>query len=107
MSSEPIEAGFARPPALSPQQEDEFRYLNQEEGFGLGQGLVIGTPNTISRQSTRASRTCGRNSHPDVNELARIHTKEGYRIVEFDKGTGEDPREWSAGSKWCVVSMPF
>ena len=102
MSSEPIEAGFARPPALTTQQDEEFRVLNQEEGFGLGKGLIVGTPTTISRQSTHVSRRDGL-SNPTVNDLARIHTKEGYRIVEFDKGTGEDPREWSHPRKWCVV----
>lgn len=37
-----------------------------------------------------------------VHDLETIREKEGYHIVSFTKGTGEDPREWSKGKKWYV-----
>jgi hypothetical protein len=97
MPSEPIEAEFIRPPALSPEQEEEFRNLELEN---LGSQL--------SRQVTQGSTTHA--GSPSVNtanihELEQVLTKEGYQIIGFDKGTGEDPREWSNGKKWSVVAF--
>ncbi|PPQ69265.1 hypothetical protein CVT24_000071 [Panaeolus cyanescens] len=93
MPSEPIEAAIAYPPILSEEQEEDFRTLDAE--------------NTISRRSTHGSATyTGGHSPrrvPTVHDLEELHTKEGYIIVKFEKGKGEDPREWSNGKKWYIT----
>ncbi|KAF9043853.1 MFS general substrate transporter [Hymenopellis radicata] len=73
MPSEPLEAEFASPPALSKDQEDEFRQLDMEGPLAT------------------------------LAELERAFTKEGIHIVTFEKGKGEDPREWAKGKKWYVT----
>jgi hypothetical protein len=83
MPSEPLEAEFAFPPALSQAQEDEFRNLELE--------------GPLSRLSTKHTTA--------VASLADIETDyklKGVHIVSFEPGTGEDPREWSTRKKWYV-----
>jgi len=83
MASEPVEAEFAHPPALTREQEDEYRELAQE--------------GPLSRSATII--------HPfsqTLDDLKHAYTRQGYKVVEFEKGSGEDPREWSKGKKWCV-----
>lgn len=87
MPSEPLEAEFAFPPALSRAQEDEFRALELEG------------PLPLSPHSTRPSTIVG---SPNVHDLEQKFKDQGIRLVTFEKGTGEDPREWSYGKKWCV-----
>lgn len=88
MPSEPIEAEFAFPAALSPAQEEEYRQLEQE--------------GPLSRSITVTS------SHaPTIRDEVAHFKQDGYKIVEFDKGAGEDPREWSKGQKWYVSSRFF
>jgi len=89
MPSEPIEAELVFPPALTREQEDQLRELEIE-------GLIV-----IERPSTRHSHF---SSPPTINQLEQTYTKEGFHIVKFDKGTGEDPREWSRFQKWYVYA---
>ncbi|KAF8910195.1 MFS polyamine transporter [Gymnopilus junonius] len=99
MSSEPIEAEFARPPVLSREQEERFRTLEVERlpsVLSRPPTHVPGTPDT----ATAYDRT------PTIGTVAELTDelkREGYKIVEFEKGAGEDPREWSNGKKWYIT----
>ncbi|KAF9463757.1 MFS polyamine transporter [Collybia nuda] len=84
MPSEPLEAEFACPPALSRAQEDEFRNLERE--------------GPLSRQSTRHSTAVA-----SIADIEDEYKHRGVRVVTFDQGTGEDPREWSKGKKWYIT----
>lgn len=88
MPSEPIEAEFAFPPALTQAQDDEFRNLELE--------------GPLFRSSTRHSTAVA-----SIADIEAEYTRKGVHIVTFDKGTGEDPREWSSGKKWCVFCAQF
>ncbi|KAK7047320.1 hypothetical protein VNI00_006551 [Paramarasmius palmivorus] len=88
MPSEPLEAEFARPPALSSEQEEELRVLGQEHG-----ALQLSHAHELSRRSTE---------HTLAN-LERSYTRQGIHVVEFEKGKREDPREWSRWRKWYVT----
>ncbi|KAF8996141.1 major facilitator superfamily domain-containing protein [Cyathus striatus] len=77
MPSEPVEAILAYPPILTPEQEEQFRTLEQEGG-------------PLSRHTT-------------LHELEQTYTRTGYHVVTFDKGKGEDPREWSKFQKWYIT----
>ncbi|KIM36325.1 hypothetical protein M413DRAFT_20550 [Hebeloma cylindrosporum] len=92
MPSEPIEAEFIRPPALSLEQEEELRNLEIEN-----------LRSQLSTQGTTAFADSPSVHTANIHELEQARTKEGYQIVEFDKGTGEDPREWGNGKKWYVT----
>ncbi|PPR07179.1 hypothetical protein CVT26_012609 [Gymnopilus dilepis] len=99
MPSEPIEAEFARPPALSREQEEQFRTLEVERLPSLlsrPPTHVPGTPDSVTAYE-------GTPTICTVDDLTNELKREGYRIVEFEKGTGEDPREWSKGKKWYVT----
>ncbi|KAE9411519.1 MFS polyamine transporter [Gymnopus androsaceus JB14] len=85
MPSEPIEAEFATPPALSQAQEEEFRQLELEG------------PLHVSRLPTSAENITS------IQELERKLTRDGFHIVGFEKGQQEDPREWSRGRKWYIT----
>lgn len=74
MPSEPLEAEFAVPPALSTAQEDALRQFEKE------------------------SPLSGTSAAGSVAEIALSH--EGIHIVTFEEGKREDPREWSHGKKW-------
>ncbi|KAF9554045.1 MFS polyamine transporter [Agrocybe pediades] len=99
MASEPIEAAFARPPALSRETEENFRTLEQEN-----LRLAPSISRRTSRGSTHEPTLAGTPPNPTINELVKIRTNEGYKLVTFDKGTGEDPREWSFGKKWYITA---
>ncbi|KIJ54461.1 hypothetical protein M422DRAFT_73490 [Sphaerobolus stellatus SS14] len=88
MPSEPIETAFVYPPALSPEQEEVLRTLELEGPIPLAR--------PASRRSTFAAT-------PTLHDLEITYSKEGFHVVNFDKGTGEDPREWSKGKKWYVT----
>lgn len=84
MASEPAEATFAFPPALSREQEDEFRDLDREHGPEFA----------LSRTATAVS------GHWTIAALERTYTERGIQVVNFEKGKGEDPREWTKARKW-------
>ncbi|KAG6832200.1 hypothetical protein H0H87_002310 [Tephrocybe sp. NHM501043] len=85
MSVEPIEAKPAFPPALSQHQE----YNDLESGASSSR---------TSSDATVTSKTLS------VGDLEKFYSKHGVHIVEFEPGTGEDPREWSVGKKWFVTA---
>ncbi|KAJ3897252.1 major facilitator superfamily domain-containing protein, partial [Lentinula edodes] len=87
MASEPAEATFAFPPALSREQEDEFRDLDREHGPEFA----------LSRTATAVS------GHWTIAALERTYTERGIQVVNFEKGKGEDPREWTKAKKWFVT----
>ncbi|KAF8996139.1 MFS polyamine transporter [Cyathus striatus] len=89
MPSEPIEAEFARPQVLSLAQEEAFRTLDQE--------------GPLSRQSSRGT-IIGQPSRNDLRKLKAEHERAGYHIVRFEKGAGEDPREWGNAKKWFITA---
>jgi hypothetical protein len=126
MASEPIEAAlFTRPPALTAEQEEQYRTLEREGPLILSDDsasptqvsrrsslLITRTPThqTLQRVSTRGSTAFVKPEAKEgvqvsVNQLTEIHRKEGFKVVQFDKGTGEDPREWGNGKKWCVIDV--
>ncbi|ESK92459.1 mfs polyamine transporter [Moniliophthora roreri MCA 2997] len=82
MPSEPLEAEFIHPPVFSPEQEEEFRVVGQE------------------RSELHAT---ARSSEHTLADLERSYSRQGIHIVQFEKGKGEDPREWSRLSKWYVT----
>lgn len=84
MASEPAEAVFARPPALSQEQEDEYRTLDREDLFGSHAPTIV---NDWEEPTTLAA-------------LERSYTASGIHVVRFEAGKGEDPREWSKRRKW-------
>ncbi|KAK7050034.1 hypothetical protein VNI00_005466 [Paramarasmius palmivorus] len=84
MPSEPIEAEFAVPPALSLAQEEEFRQLEQEGPLHSSDTLGNGKSHGKSHKKSSS-----------VGDEEAAYTKEGINIVAFESGTGEDPREWS------------
>ncbi|KAH9475800.1 Major facilitator superfamily multidrug transporter NAG4 [Psilocybe cubensis] len=95
MPSEPIEAEFARPPVLSKEQEEEFRTLEQENIPAHASG--VSTPGSVTYDGNHVQFTT-------IDELEKLHTKEGYKLVTFEKGKGEDPRDWGKGKKWYVTA---
>ncbi|KAJ3827584.1 major facilitator superfamily domain-containing protein [Lentinula raphanica] len=88
MASEPAEATFAFPPALTREQEEEFRDLDREHGPEL----------VVSRAFTAVE-----GEHWTLAALERSYTDRGLHIVNFEKGKGEDPREWPKSRKWFVT----
>ncbi|TRM63626.1 major facilitator superfamily domain-containing protein [Schizophyllum amplum] len=94
MPSEPLEAEFASPPALSKAQEDELRELEREGP------LKSEAPSLTETVITHKNDT---NGVPDLDRLHTRRSRQGYNIVEFEKGAGEDPREWGKMRKWLVT----
>ncbi|KII93524.1 hypothetical protein PLICRDRAFT_395433 [Plicaturopsis crispa FD-325 SS-3] len=90
MPAEPIEAEFASPPALSREQEEEFREVGHE-------GLFLPSDNASSPTHTLA------NVPTRLKDVERAFSEKGIKIVEFTKGAGEDPREWGKPKKWLVT----
>ncbi|KAF5319809.1 hypothetical protein D9611_012846 [Ephemerocybe angulata] len=122
--NEPIEAAlFTRPPALSAEQEEQYRELGREGPLVVGADPAVttaaqptrknslhltrtATHQTLQRVSTKGTTSFAANAGEKpvtVSELAGIHTREGFKIVGFTPGAGEDPREWSKGKKWFVT----
>ncbi|KAG6864400.1 hypothetical protein C0991_009870 [Blastosporella zonata] len=90
MPSEPLEAEFVYPPALSPSQEEEYRVLDTEG------------PLTLTHTSTKRNSTLV-NEKVSVGDLKKRYEHEGIHIVEFEPGEGENPREWNASKKWFLT----
>ncbi|KAG6896494.1 hypothetical protein C0992_007949 [Termitomyces sp. T32_za158] len=88
MPSEPIEAELVFPPALSQAQEDEYRQLEREG------------PLTSHNQTATTTVT----DTISIHELEKQFSKQGFHVVEFTPGAGEDPREWSKTRKWAVTA---
>ncbi|KAJ7119287.1 MFS polyamine transporter, partial [Mycena filopes] len=84
MPSEPLEAEFIRPPALSRLQEDELRQLEREGPYGES-----GTTTRVASLSAQS--------------LEAALKEAGTHLVTFEPGTGEDPREWSKARKWYIT----
>ncbi|KAG5636686.1 hypothetical protein H0H81_007147 [Sphagnurus paluster] len=101
MPLEPIEAAFASPPALSRAQEDEFRTLAQEGPLSLAHALSQASrfaPHDLESGTTTVVGTPP-NEKVGVADLAAQYKKEGVKLVDFEPGAGENPREWDAGRK--------
>jgi len=77
-SVEPLEASFARPPALSNEQEEQFREMGVEnlEDDALSRSL--------SRATTHLDRV-----PTTLRETVEDYEKQGFKIVEFEAGKGE------------------
>lgn len=86
MPSEPLEAEFSFPPALSSAQDDEYRELAHEGPLSLTKSAGGSTLN-VAEPTT-------------VKDLEAAYEHRGIHIVEFEKGAGEDPREWGKARKW-------
>lgn len=118
--NEPVEAAlFTIPPALTPNQEEQFRQLDREGPLVISEDSISSQPTrrlslgrthsastTLQRVSTRGTTDFAKRKDEvqvTVDQLVDIHTKEGFKIVSFERGTGEDPREWSKGKKWFIT----
>lgn len=95
MPSEPFEAEFVYPPALSPDQEEEYRQLDREGPL----------TSPLSRHSTHGTATYVGTGDDIVNvkSLEKERKNEGYHIVTFEEGKHENPREWGMGRKWFIT----
>lgn len=87
MPSEPLEAEFVHPPALSESQEEELRQLELE-------GPLCPPFPQESQTATKVG------SLASIRDLEAAFTKDGMHVVRFEPGTGEDPREWGRARKW-------
>ncbi|KAJ7653075.1 major facilitator superfamily domain-containing protein [Mycena polygramma] len=83
MPSEPLEAEFVHPPALSARQEEELRQFELEGPLPL-------------------SHTATKTGSITPHDLEGAGT--GTHTVTFEQGAGEDPREWGRGRKWYITS---
>ncbi|KAF5384078.1 hypothetical protein D9615_003429 [Tricholomella constricta] len=92
MPSEPLEAEFAFPPALSPAQEEEYRTLDTEG------------PLALSRHHTNTLVNDKDNDRVSIHDLKEHYKHDGIHLVEFEPGKGEDPREWGFGRKWFITA---
>ncbi|KAG6907781.1 hypothetical protein DXG01_007388 [Tephrocybe rancida] len=104
MPSEPIEAEFAYPPILSKAQEEEYRTLDQEGPLSLHRALSQASKfsrGDLEAQDTATNTVVGTTSNEKVtvDDLAAQYRKEGVKLVDFEPGAGENPREWSLGRK--------
>ena len=95
MPSEPFEAVFARPPALTTQDENQLRELELE-----GVTITATTPGDDNEKS--GIPPLSQQPHT-LSELEAAFTRKGVHIVKFEPGTGEDPREFSKAKKWLVI----
>lgn len=77
MPVEPIEAEFASPPILSEKQERQFR---DEPLEGANLSKNSSTPTVVG----------------NIEQFGA----EKKKIVSFEVGTREDPREWAKSKKW-------
>ncbi|TFK19031.1 spermine transporter [Coprinopsis marcescibilis] len=107
MPSEPIEAAlFTRPPALSREQEEEYRNLDRDGPLVLSREKSTDS-HPLERVSTRGATSFTKPDKKDVvvtvDKLVELHEKEGFKVVKFEPGSGEDPREWSNGRKWFIT----
>lgn len=83
----PPEAEFVNPPALSEERDGEYREFEVEGGLIVSNSLN-GTLNLSCE------------GPPDINDVEAALSKKGFKIVEFEKGAAEDPREWGKAKKW-------
>lgn len=88
---EPIEAEFASPPIFSPEQEKHIQHA------------PLGDLHDDVDVSHDASPTT--TAAPSVHQNTAAHDIEGeagekFTLVEFEPGTGENPKEWGKGKKW-------
>ncbi|KIY72592.1 polyamine transporter [Cylindrobasidium torrendii FP15055 ss-10] len=82
MPSEPIEAEFTIPAALTREQEEELRQIEHEGPLTRAQSQVTFT---------------------DLAALEKGFESGGVKVVKFEVGKAEDPREWSKFRKWYVT----
>ncbi|KAF8066995.1 MFS polyamine transporter [Lyophyllum atratum] len=106
MPSEPIEAEMAYPSPLSSAQENEYRMLEQEGPLALHHALSpTSRHGDVEAQHSAAQTVVGTppNEKASIGDLAAEYRKEGVKLVEFEPGSGENPREWGFGRKWYIT----
>ncbi|KAG6853492.1 hypothetical protein C0991_004038 [Blastosporella zonata] len=109
MPSEPIEAEFAYPPILTKAQEEEYRTLDQEGPLSLARALSQASKYSHDVEATATNTVIGTSSNEKVtvDDLAAQYKKEGVMLVEFESGTGENPREWNRSKKCPLLFAPL
>lgn len=85
----PIEAEFANPPILTPEIEEHILHAPNGDLADDPDVQVILSPTTTIAPSIHARTR-------DVEAEAG----EKFTLVEFEKGSGENPKEWSRAHKW-------
>ncbi|KAJ9094562.1 hypothetical protein QFC20_006877 [Naganishia adeliensis] len=92
----PIEAEFANPPILTPEIEEHILHAPNGDLADDPDVQVILSPTTTIAPSIHARAK-------DVEAEAG----EKFTLVEFEKGSGENPKEWSRAHKWFVTLCIF
>ncbi|KAF7304374.1 MFS polyamine transporter [Mycena chlorophos] len=103
MPSEPLEAEFAHPPALSGLQEDELRELELEGPIRVPEHVGDADAETGTVVDGDGEKPPSTGTVTSLRDLERAFTKEGVKVVSFEPGAGEDPREWGRGKKWYIT----
>lgn len=92
---EPVEAEMARPAVFTPKQEAELQNRDAEgDGAGAGAASSSASSTTLNHGPVHPQGGAVQGDIESGNEK--------YTLVEFEPGTGEDPKEWGKGKKWRV-----
>lgn len=83
----PIEAEFAVPPILSPELEDHVLHAPIGDLADDPDVEVVLSPTTTIAPSIHA-------------RTKDVEAAEKFTLVQFEPGTGENPKEWSKAHKW-------
>jgi hypothetical protein len=83
----PIEAEFANPPILTPELESHILHAPI--------GDLVDDPDVEVNLSPTTTIA------PSIHARTRdVETGEKSTLVEFEPGSGENPKEWSRAYKW-------
>lgn len=85
----PIEVELANPPILTPELEEHILHAPIGDLADDPDVQVILSPTTTITPSL----------HVRTRDV-EAHAGEKFTLVEFEKGSGENPKEWSRAHKW-------
>jgi hypothetical protein len=88
---EPIEAEFANPPIFTDEQEKHIQHAPIGDLHDDPHATADPSPTTTAAPSVH-QHTAAHDGELEVGEK--------FTLVEFEPGTGENPREWSKAKKW-------
>ncbi|KAK4683703.1 hypothetical protein P7C73_g6529, partial [Tremellales sp. Uapishka_1] len=95
----PAEAELAQPPVFTDRQEAEFENEALEQPLDAthssGQVTRSGSGSTLTNNATGGELK--------AKTGAELEKGQEYIVVDFEAGSGEDPKEWSKGHKWFVT----
>lgn len=85
--SVPFVAELASPPIFTPAEEYHLQHAPVGDLHDDSDLLQSPSPTTTAAHST----------HGPTEDL---EAREKFTLVEFEPGSGENPKEWSNGKKW-------